>query len=206
MPKPKERKRGSARPRTPVSAHPEAKQRKRRPTVFISYSQPDERWKRRLVTQLEALQLKNLDLWDDGRIQPGADWFPAIRAAVETARVAVLLISADSLASKFIRRKEVPPLLRRRKREGLQVFPVIARPCPWKKIKWLAKMQVRPKNGRALSECKKAEAEAHLRDVAEEIHDLLKAKRPARGKARPKAPSGGKTARRSVRTPPALSP
>jgi hypothetical protein len=144
------------------------------------------------VIQLQALQLRNLDPWDDGRIKPGIEWLSEILSAIENARVAILLVSADFLASKFIGRKEVPRLLERRKSEGLKVLPLIVRPCPWKRIKWLSKMEVWPKNGKALSEGGKAWADARLTEVAGEVYDLVKAKKRARGKGRPKAPSGEK--------------
>jgi hypothetical protein len=44
------------------------------PTVFISYSHQDEKWKDRLLTQLGVLQQQSiLALWHDRRIGAGAD-------------------------------------------------------------------------------------------------------------------------------------
>ena len=121
------------------------------PTVFISYSHKDEAWKDRLVTQLGVLQRQGLlDLWDDRRIAAGEDWHGEIRAAMGQATVAVLLISADFLTSQFILGEEVPALLQRRDTEGLHIYPIIVRPCAWKAVKWLSRIQVRPKDGRAL--------------------------------------------------------
>lgn len=46
------------------------------PTVFISYSHKDEEWKDRLVTHLSVLERAGLlDVWDDRRIEAGADWY-----------------------------------------------------------------------------------------------------------------------------------
>ena len=110
-----------------------------RPTVFISYSHQDEAWKKRLVKQLQVLQLEgDLEVWDDRRIDAGDDWKPKIEAAMARSRAAVLLISADFLTSRFIRGTEVPELLRRRESEGLRVIPVIVRPCPWQAVAWLS--------------------------------------------------------------------
>jgi hypothetical protein len=74
-----------------------------------------------------------LDIWDDRRIAIGDDWLPEIEQAMNAAKVAVLLISADFLVSKFIRGVEVPRLLQRRQDEGLRIVPVLVRPCAWKK-------------------------------------------------------------------------
>lgn len=121
----------------------------RKPLVFISYSHNDEQEKEALLTQLRVLERGSglVDVWSDDRIGGGEAWESAIEAAMASAKVAILLVSANFLTSEFINRKEVPELLRRRVREGLQVLPVIARDCAWQEIKWLAEMNVRPKNG-----------------------------------------------------------
>ena len=77
--------------------------------VFISYSHKDEDWKDRLVSHLGVLQQEGLiDLWNDRRIGAGEDWYQQIKEAIARASVAVLLVSADFLTSKFIRSKEIP--------------------------------------------------------------------------------------------------
>ncbi|HLL72094.1 MAG TPA: toll/interleukin-1 receptor domain-containing protein [Pyrinomonadaceae bacterium] len=123
-----------------------------KPTVFISYSHKDEEWKDRLVTHLGVLQEQDLlTLWEDRQIGAGEDWEQKIQDAMNAAHVAVLLISANSLTSKFILRKEVAHLLQRRDKEGLQIFPVIIKSCAWQKVDWLSRMQVRPRDGKPLS-------------------------------------------------------
>ncbi len=68
------------------------------PKVFISYSHVDEAWKKRLVKQLQVLALEDvLEVWDDRRITAGEAWRPAIEVAMESARVALFLVSADFL-------------------------------------------------------------------------------------------------------------
>jgi TIR domain len=144
------------------------------PTVFISYSRKDQRWKDGLVSQLGVLEREGLlRSWHDGMIQPGTDWLPAIEAAMAEARVAVFIISADFLNSDFIRRKETPALMERRLKEGLLIIPVIARPCPWHKVTWLAGIQARPLNGKTLARLGGVKAEEVLSDLAEEILKLV---------------------------------
>ena len=45
--------------------------------------------------------LKELEIWDDRRITGGEDWFPEIEKAIETARIAILMITANFLTSQF---------------------------------------------------------------------------------------------------------
>ncbi|HEV3076945.1 MAG TPA: TIR domain-containing protein [Thermoanaerobaculia bacterium] len=140
------------------------------PAVFISYSHKDERWKDALVRQLGVLEREGLlATWHDGLIEPGADWLPAIQTAMAEAHVAVFIVSADFLNSKFVRSKEIPALLERRRREGLRIIPLIARPCPWQQVPWLAAIQSRPLDGKTLASLSRVKAEQVLSDLAEEI-------------------------------------
>jgi len=65
------------------------------PTIFISYSHADEAWKDRLVEQPNVLVVEDqFNVWDDRRIAAGSGWYPEIEAAINTASIAILLISA----------------------------------------------------------------------------------------------------------------
>ena len=85
------------------------------PTVFISYSHRDEAWKDKLVPQLLALETAGIEMqvWHDRRIDGGDKWYPEILEAMDGAAAAVVLISADFLASRFCIHEEVPALLKR---------------------------------------------------------------------------------------------
>ena len=86
--------------------------------IFISYSHKDEAWKDVLLDHLLVLQNHGeFAVWDDRQIKLGDDWYPAITDAIEAAKVAVLLISADFLKSDFVRSEEIPKLLKRRAEE-----------------------------------------------------------------------------------------
>jgi hypothetical protein len=86
------------------------------PSIFISYSHADEEWKDRVVTQLRVLESeRQFDVWEDRQIAVGEDWYPEIEKALNEANVAILLISAEFLTSRFIRGEEVPRLLILRK-------------------------------------------------------------------------------------------
>ena len=97
-----------------------------RTKVFISYSHADKEWLERLKRHLKPLVRDgNLECWDDTRIQPGDDWKQEIQNALDTAQVAVLLISADFFASDFINENELPPLLTAAQLKGVRILPVI---------------------------------------------------------------------------------
>jgi len=69
-----------------------------------------------------------IDLWDDTKIAAGLQWKEAIMNALETACVAVLLVSAQFLASDFIAEHELPKLLDRARTSGTIIIPIILSP------------------------------------------------------------------------------
>ena len=145
-----------------------------KPTVFISYSHKDVNWKDKLVTHMGVLQKEGfLDLWDDSQINAGEDWHQKIKQAIEMASVAILLVSADFLTSNFILSEEVPNLLERRDKEGLWIFPVILKPCVWDEVKWLVRMQVRPKDGKSLIGGTEYQIESNLAAIAKEVVTII---------------------------------
>lgn len=98
--------------------------------VFISYSHSDLEYLRRLLVHLKPLERdRQIDLWVDSRIKAGDNWKETIGQALEAASTAILLVSADFLASDFIVEDELPPLLRRAQEGGTRIIPVIVKPC-----------------------------------------------------------------------------
>jgi hypothetical protein len=141
--KPPEQSIGST-PRSPRAGV----QRPSRTGVFISYSHADEQWLRRLQVHLAPLERDGgFEFWDDTKIRPGEQWSKEISAALRRAKAAVLIVSADFLASRFIMEKELPSLLAAASDEGAIVLNVVASPCRYLETSALSGFQaVNPPN------------------------------------------------------------
>lgn len=100
-----------------------------RPAIFVSYSHRDERMLRSLLPYLKQLQFQNLaEIWTDQDLKGGDRWREEIEQALDSATVAVLLISQEFLASRFICEEELPRVLRRQQDGKMTVLPVYLSP------------------------------------------------------------------------------
>ena len=159
------------------------------PSIFISYSHKDEEWKDRVVTHLQVLEMEEmLNVWNDRRIEAGEDWRPEIEEALNAASIAVLLVSANFLTSKFIKNEEVSRLLDRRTKDGIRVIPLIIKPCAWQQVKWLTPIQGRPKDNRALSAGNENQIDTDLAALANEIAAIIKRGESVGAKTHPVIP------------------
>ncbi len=137
-----------------------------RPLVFISASHKNSEWRDRLKAALETDG--RIDWWDDSRISPGQQWAAAINEAVVAARVAVVLLSPEYLASKNAM-PELAILTKRAAEPGvLALFPIVVRDCPWNSIKELRDVQVWA-TGRPLDSLPQTVLQIELKAIADGV-------------------------------------
>jgi internalin A len=101
-------------------------------SVFVSYSHKDESLRDELETQLKILQrLGVISIWHDRRILPGTDWAAEIDMRIERAKIILLLISADFIASDYCWGIEMTRAMERHDAGEATVVPVMLRECEW---------------------------------------------------------------------------
>jgi len=114
-----------------------------RSKIFVSYSHKDLCWLQRVRTHLNVLENEGIyvDVWDDTKISAGMKWGEEIQRALSCAKIALLLITTDFLASRFIANNELPPLLQAAEEDGVKIMPLIIKPSRFKNHKKLSQYQ-----------------------------------------------------------------
>jgi hypothetical protein len=98
-----------------------------RSSIYVSYSHKDKIWFDRLSKFLNQSK-HDIDVWEDMLI--GNDETKPFDAILYC-RVAVLLVSADYLASDIVMQKQLPLLLEAANRSELRVVWIAVSACPW---------------------------------------------------------------------------
>jgi hypothetical protein len=144
-----------------------------RPTLFLSYARADRSWANRLLTQLRPLmRAGRIDVWDDVRIAPGHPWRIEIESALRKAKVALILVSVDYLASEFAIEEELPLLLQRAALGETHVLPILVGPCDFWSTR-LGQFQFVNSPTRPLASMSRDEQEQVLAHVAEAAERAL---------------------------------
>lgn len=141
-----------------------------RTKVFVSYSHRDREWLERLQVHLKPLvQSGAIDLWDDTRIEAGDAWRTEIEQALAETRAAILLVSADFLASDFVAGSELPSLLAAVEDEGVRILPVILSASLFEETPQLNRFQAVNPPSRPLIGMARVDQEALLEKVARTV-------------------------------------
>jgi hypothetical protein len=135
--------------------------------VFFSYSEQNRELRDKLERHLAILKRKGVIRgWHDGEIGAGEERDRALAEHLETAKVVLLLISADFLASDFCYDVEMQQAIMRHERGEARVIPVILDACDWEGAPF-GKLASLPRGGRPVTSWKN-ESEAFT-DIAKGI-------------------------------------
>ena len=114
--------------------------------VFFSYAHEDEVLRDELAKHLKLLERQGvITAWYDREITAGTEWEGQIDAHLESAKVILLLVSADFLASDYCYDVELKRAMERHEAKEARVIPVILREVDWKGASF-GQLQALPKN------------------------------------------------------------
>jgi hypothetical protein len=143
-----------------------------RDTVFVSYSHKDKKWLEEFMAHLKVFEREmQMNVWVDTQIRAGARWLDDIEAALSSARVAVLLVTADYLASDFVSSREIPPILQAQQEGGLAIAWVAVSATAYAATS-LAAFQAVNDPGRPLDNMPRARRQKEWAEIARKVHDL----------------------------------
>jgi len=142
--------------------------------IFISYSHKDSEWLERVHVHLKGLRHLEIEAqaWNDTLIKSGTKWYEEIKATLAQSQVAILLVSANFLASDFIANEELPELLQAAENNGLTILPVIVNPSLFTKTK-LGAFQALNDPSKPLASLSDTEADAELVKLALRVAQLV---------------------------------
>lgn len=140
--------------------------------IFIAYARDDGKFLDELRKHFMPLKRsQNIEIWYDGKIEPGVIWDQAIRDNMHQAHIILLLLSASAIASDYFYNKELKNALERHEKGLAQVVPFILKPCTWQATP-LAKLQALPKDGKAVT--KWADKDEAYNDAVDQIWSIIK--------------------------------
>lgn len=119
--------------------------------VFFSYSHKDEELRDELATHLVMMKRQGLiSAWHDRDIDAGDEWETEILHHLNSARVILLLISNNFLASDFCYDKELLRAMERHELKEACVIPIVIKSCDWHGAPF-GKLQALPKNAQPVT-------------------------------------------------------
>lgn len=141
--------------------------------VFVSYSHQDQYWLDRLLIHLRPLErFGRVELWNDRQIRAGDQWGDEIAKAIRSCDAAILLVSADFMASEFIHNNELAPLLESAKSRGVRIIPVLVSSSHYEDSN-LHSFQAINSPSEPLDMLSKGQQEAYLAKVYRVVKDVL---------------------------------
>jgi len=145
--------------------------------VFYSHSKNDKKYLEDLKRHLSHWNDDDLiSGWSDDDMSAGDEWNDRIEDSLIRSDIVVFLTSDTSLASKYIKEKEIQlTLTRLEKEDDIVIFPVLVTDCGWEANSLLKRFQGRPKiNGELtpLDNLTSPQLNTQLKNIAREIRTL----------------------------------
>lgn len=145
------KKKTTGGPKGPSHEHP--------PLLFISYSHVDEECRRRLRIHLKPLErARVLRVFDDTELNRDTGWREQLMKQLSAAKLVIMLVSPDFLASDFCFVEEWPIAKKRWKCKKATVTFALIEPCQWKETD-IGKLQGVPAHGKLLPDNNRGAAE-----------------------------------------------
>jgi TIR domain len=161
----------------------------RRPKVFISYSHADDELRRPLEAHLAQLRRQGLiESWWETDVESGQEWSLALRKALDSADVILVLISSAFLASASRWTPQISVMLESNQAPAAQIVPVILTTSDWADSPFKA-LRPLPENGKPVTSW--PDQEAAWLDVQEGIRDLVTSRLPSEALAGSRAAVNG---------------
>jgi len=155
----------------------------KKPLIVISYAHADEpehpaegevKWLSFVTGYLKpAIKNGAVDLWLDRLMPGGADWEPEIGAKLRACHIFILLVSRHSLSSDYVVDKEIALIRERQARgEAVHFYPLVLTPTPKIALDLVHDKNLRPRDGKPLSDYPLHERYRHMSDAADEIANI----------------------------------
>src|SRR5271157_3981885 len=155
----------------------------RKPLIVISYAHADEpehpaegevKWLSFVTGYLRpAIKHGAVDLWIDRLMPGGADWEREIGERLRACDIFILLVSRHSLSSDYVVDKEIA-IIRERQAKGEEVhfYPLMLTPTPKIALDLVRDKNLRPRDGKPLSDYSINERFRQMNEAADEIAEI----------------------------------
>ena len=166
-----------------------------KPLIVISYAHADEpehpaegeiKWLSFVTGYLRpAIKHGAVDLWLDRLLLGGDDWERQIEQKLRACDIFILLVSRHSLSSDYVVDKEISIIRERQaKGEAVHFYPLVLTPTPTIALNLVRDKNLRPRDGKPLSDYSINERYRHMSDAADEIANFATGSSPKKRGAR----------------------
>jgi CheY-like chemotaxis protein len=142
--------------------------------IFVSYSHHDKKWFDEICVSLSPfIRNEEIQSWDDKMVVPGKKWREEIQHRLESATVALFLVSRYFFASEYINRVELPQLLENAQKRGTRIAWVAVSASPYRRSP-LGAFQALNSPTAPLDSLSASDLNRDLVQIAERVYDLFR--------------------------------